>query len=185
MRVLAIVAAEGEISMRFTMQSAARSAVFVLAAVVVTTGASRAQSDSEPAAAGVMSTFLVAGALDPNGKVPALNAVPGAGVPNVAVAFPTVVLTHGTQYAYTLGSQNTTYSGSCADTYKLTQVESGKTVTLDSGTIGSSYDCAVGDSFYWYTYGKPVPNKPGLATLTGTIAYGTNKVSKKLTVLIK
>lgn len=155
------------------------------AATLAGSTTSHAQTDSKTVATDVMATFIVAGAIDPNHKVPALNAVQGAGVANVAVAFPIAVLKHGTQYIYTLGSQNTTFAGTCQDTYKLTQVQNGKVVTLDSGVIVNSYNCTANTVWFWYISGNPVPDAPGIATLTGTISYGTKKVSTKLTVLIQ
>ena len=134
--------------------------------------------------AGVILTSVTAGAGDPNGKVPAINAVPGAGVSNADLSFPLAVLTHGTAYYVQMTSQNTTFDGTCKNTYKLTQVQSGKTVTLLSGSV-APYTCAAGTFWAWYAGTKAVPNAPGAATLTATITAGKNKVSMKVPVVIQ
>jgi len=134
--------------------------------------------------AGVIVTSVTAGAGDPNGKVPAINAVPGAGVANADLSFPLAILTHGTAYDIQMTSQNTTFGGTCRDSYRLTQVQSGKTVTLLSGET-APYSCAAGTVWAWYLGSKAVPDSPGSATLTGTVTAGKNKVSMKVPVEIE
>jgi hypothetical protein len=143
-----------------------------------------AVSPAVAASAGVVVTSVTAGAGDPNGKVPAINAVPGAGVNNADLSFPLAVLTHGAAYYVQITSQNTTGSGTCKDSFKLTQVQSGQTVTLLSGA-GPSYACAPGNIFAYYIGSKAVPNSPGPATLTGTVAVGKSKASFKASVIIQ
>ena len=45
--------------------------------------------------AAVMANFITAGLVDPNGKVPAVNAVPGAGVPTLYIAAAVLILSLG------------------------------------------------------------------------------------------
>lgn len=134
--------------------------------------------------AGVVLTSVTIAAFDPNGKVPAINAVPGAGVTNADLSFPLAILTHGSGYFVQMTSQNTTFNGTCKNSYKLTQVQSGQSVTLLSGST-SSYSCAAGSIWAWYLASKAVPNAPGAATLTGTISAGGSKVSVKIPIVIQ
>ena len=170
--------------MQIAMQTGMRTAALV-GVLLTATGASAVRGDETPAAPGVMTTFVTAGAIDPNGKVPAVNAVPGSGVPNLDIAAPLAILQHGSAYVYLLASQNTTFSGTCKDTYELTQIQGGKKVVLDSGVMKSAYTCDAGQFWSWAIVGKAVPDAPGLATLTGTVTYGTKKISTKLAVLIQ
>ena len=150
-----------------------------LAAVLVTTG-SMAQERAKPKDLGVLPTVIAAGAIDPNGKVPAINGVAGAGVDNLDLAFPQVVLVHGHFYTYAFGTQNTSYSGKCTWSFTLKQ---GST-TLDSGTLEKNHACTPGSYYAWLLNGKAIPNSPGLATLTGTVSFGGNKASLSVTVRI-
>jgi hypothetical protein len=134
---------------------------------------------------GALANFITAGTPDPNGKVPSLNAVPGAGVNTLSVAIPVAVLHHGSVYTYLVSSQNTTYTGTCKDSFTLTQGTGASKVTLDSGVIKASYSCGAGTTWVWAINGKVIPNSPGLATLTGIVTYGTSKVFTKTTVLIQ
>jgi hypothetical protein len=131
----------------------------------------------QPQDLGVLPTFLTAGQFDPNGKVPAIDGITGAGVHNLDVAFPQAVLVHGGFYVYLFATQNTTFSGKCTSSYKLTQVQGGKTVTLDSAVLKKNFACTPGSYYAWDLTGKAIPNSPGLATLTGTITFGGNKVT--------
>jgi hypothetical protein len=153
-------------------------------ALAVSLSASAASPAMAAAAAGIIVTSVTAGAGDPDGKVPAINAVPGAGVNNADLSFPLAILTHGAAYYVQITSQNTTTSGSCKDSFKLTQEQSGKTVTLLSGA-GPSYACAPGNIFAYYIGSKAVPNAPGTATLTATVASGKSKATLKASVIIQ
>ena len=70
---------------------------------------------------GVIANFITAGTPDPRGRVPALDAVAGAGVQNIAIASPLALLQHGRVYTLILTSQNNTFGGVCADSYTLKQ----------------------------------------------------------------
>jgi len=143
------------------------------------------QLDKTPAAIpGMLPAFVTAGNIDPNGKVPALNGVPGSGVENLSLAFPVTVLNHGTQYVYSVVMQDNNYTGSCTVSFKLAQVQNGKTVTLDSGTV-KTFSTEPGNVWIWVATGKPIPNSPGEATLTGTLKYGGTTTSTKTTVLLQ
>jgi hypothetical protein len=128
----------------------------------------------------VMANFIAAGAIDPRGKVPALNAVAGAGVQNISLALPVSVLVHGRVYVYVLSSQNVTFKGTCTDSYTLSR----GTVILDHKVI-HTYDCGANTEWEWAAIGKAIPNSPGPATLTGTVTYGKLNVTATTKVLIK
>ena len=117
---------------------------------------------------------------DPKGKVPALDAVAGAGVSNIAIASPLGILQPGHAYTVVLTSQNNSFKGMCADSYTLKR----GTVVLASGKI-HSYACQPGTYWEWAATTPAIPNSPGLATLTGTVTYGGKTATTTSTVLIK
>ncbi len=133
---------------------------------------------------GIFPAFVTAGLIDPNGKVPALNVVQGAGVPNLSEAMPMTVLIHGTSYFYIVALQDLNFTGTAVASFKLTQVQSGKTVTLDSGTI-KSFSTAPGNVWAWAAVGKVIPNSPGIAMLTGSVKYGKVTTSVKTEVILQ
>jgi hypothetical protein len=139
-----------------------------------------ATPDVVTAPAGVMANFITAGTLDPREKVPALNAIAGAGVATLAVALPLAVLRHGTIYTYVMSTQNVTFKGTCTDSYTLTR----GTVVLDHQTI-HTYACAPGEAWEWATNGRRVPNSPGLAVLTGIVTFGKTRVTTTTKILIE
>jgi hypothetical protein len=125
--------------------------------------------------------FVVAGAPDP--ALPAFNAVPGATVNNVAIANPTDLLVIGQQYLYAVWSHDVTVKGTCVTSYALTQDIGGVKTTLDANTI-KTYSCAPGTDWLWVTTGKAIPNSPGVATLTGTVKFGSKSIKFNVPVLI-
>jgi hypothetical protein len=143
-----------------------------------------AQSQAPAAIPGVLPAFITAGRIDPNGKVPALNAVPGAGVSHLDLSFPQTILTQGTSYWYLVALNDYNFTGTCVVSFKLTQVQSGKTVTLDSGTV-KSFSCSANTAWAWAAVGNPIPNSPGIAKMTGSVKYGTATASVKTTVLLQ
>jgi hypothetical protein len=133
----------------------------------------------------VLAVSILAGGFDPNGKVPAINAVKGSAESNISVAFPRGILEHGVSYVYAFVSQNNTFKGKCKDSYELTQEKSGKTVTLESGVIKSSYNCTPGTLWMWATIGKPIPNARGTAKLVGIVTFGNKTARTEITILIQ
>lgn len=129
-------------------------------------------------------TSVTAGYVDPAHKVPTINGVPGALATNVDVAIPLALLTHGNIYVYSLTVQDNTFTGSCTASYSLTQVQGTKTVTLDTRAI-TTFKTAPGNVWLWVSQGKPIPNSPGPATLTGSVKCGTSTYSKSSAVLLQ
>jgi hypothetical protein len=130
--------------------------------------------------------FIAATERDPNGQVPAFNKVPGAGVLNVDLGFPASILNHGSVYVYSMIMQDLNFTGTCQASFKLTQVQAGKTVTLDSG-VGPNFPCGptvTGGGWGWFWTGKPIPSSPGLATLTAIAKYGTKTVTLSSPVVL-
>ena len=80
--------------------------------------------------------------------------------------------------------QDINFAGTCKASFKLTQVQFNKTVTLDSGT-DASFTCNPGTQWAWVFTGKTIPNFPGPATLTGTITYGAETATIASTVVIQ
>jgi hypothetical protein len=155
-------------------------AAAVLAMFTVTVGLS-ASAQTIPA---MLPTSITAGLPDPAGKVPTINGVPGSQVANLDVAFPLALLVHGNRYVYSTTVQDNNYTGSCTVSYSLTQVQNGKKVTLDSGRI-TTFKTAPGNVWLWVILGKPVPNSPGLAALSGSFKCGTNVYFTKSTMLLQ
>jgi hypothetical protein len=111
--------------------------------------------------------------------------VPGAAVNNWDIAIPTAVLTVSFTYNYQMTFHSIDYKGKCKATYKLTQVQGGKNVTLDSGTIAPGFDCSSPSAWVFDANGsKPIPSSPGPATLVGTLSTSKGKVTVKLPMLI-
>lgn len=155
----------------------------VIAVVTSMSGRACAQNSAAESAApppGVIAAFITAGAIDPNGKVPVLNAIKGAGVSNIAMASPLAVLKHGSSYAVILTSQNFTFKGTCTDSYVLQR----GTKILARGTI-HTYACAPGTYWEWEINTPAIPNSPGLATLVGTVTFGGKKTTTSADILIK
>lgn len=145
-----------------------------------------AQSADAPQAAvpAVLPAFITAGFIDPNGVIPALNGVAGAGVANLDVAQPLTVLVHGSSYMYTVVLQNYSFTGTCVVSYKLTQVQNGKTVTLDSAQI-KSFSTVPGDTWAWAMGGKAIPNSAELAMLQGIVKFGSQSQTVKVNVVLQ
>jgi len=132
----------------------------------------------------MLPTSITAGQIDPAGKVPTINGVPGSQVTNLDVSFPLALLFHGNRYVYSVTVQDNSYTGSCTVSYALTQVQNGKKVTLDSAKI-TTFKTAPGNIWLWVATGKAIPNSPGLATLAGSFKCGTTTNSIKSTVLLQ
>jgi hypothetical protein len=132
---------------------------------------------------GVIPVFISAGAVDPNGTVPAIDGVPGSGVTNYDIAQSLAVLTQGTAYVFSIALQDVNFTGTCQVSYTLTQIQLDKTVTLDSGK-NSSFACSPGQLWLFAFDGKAIPDFPGPATLTGTVTYGATKANVVTTVVI-
>jgi uncharacterized protein GlcG (DUF336 family) len=132
-----------------------------------------------PAKAQLYVTGVTATFPDPNGKVPAFNAVPGAGIPTVSNGFAQAVLTHGQSYNYcvTLASADT--QGKAQVGFSLKR---GATV-IQSHVIVKEANYAVSPNGVWlYCSGYlAVPDSPGKATLTGSVIYLANGSKKSVT----
>jgi hypothetical protein len=129
-------------------------------------------------------TAVMAGDPDPNGKIPGLNAVPGAGVTNVDLAFPYAVLTHGQQYVVSVLTQNGTFNGTCTSSYEITQVQSGKVVKLQNAKI-NTYKCGPGTVWVWVILTPAIPDAVGAAKLVGSVKFGTKTVSLSQPIYIQ
>ena len=158
--------------------------IAMLAAIAAVTLISLAASaQAAPAVTPVIvPTLITPTYIDPNGKVPVLNGVPGAGVINLDLGFPVGVLMHGNSYIYALALTDVSFTGTCTLSYKLTQVQGGVTVTLDSNFYNRSHTPGV---WAWVFAGKAIPNSPGIATLTGTVKCGTASASIHTNVLLQ
>lgn len=134
----------------------------MLAAVTETTGN------------GFLPAAVTAGEIDRNGKVPALNAVPGSAVSNLDIAVPQTVLTHGQSYCFTVALQDFNVTGEYEVDYFIVQTVNGKTTVVQYDLMVSGKQSAPGDMWVWDVFGKALPDSPGPATLVGRVRWGTN-----------
>jgi hypothetical protein len=159
-----------------------------ICAIPATAGPFPAKNDYAPARTasptGVIATSITIGLIDPNAKVPAVDVVPGAGIDTISTAIPLTLLSHTTQYAITLATQNTDYKGTCTDAYQFTQVQKGKTVVLQSHTI-NTFKCGKEIPFIFSWYTATFPKAYGWATLTGTVSFGGQVSSISIPVKIE
>jgi hypothetical protein len=128
--------------------------------------------------------MVIASPPDPNAKVPVFDAIPGADVGTLAVAFPQAVLQHGNVYIYWISFHDLTFNGTCTMSYDITQKIGTTTKKLQGGTI-LKFACSSPGIFGAGIAGKPLVNSPGLATLTGTVAFGSTKEKLSTTILIQ
>jgi hypothetical protein len=160
------------------------TALAVLTLTVSLSASTQAQTETPATLPAMLPTSVTAGLIDPAGKVPTINGVPGSKVTNLDVSFPLALLVHGTRYVYSITVQDNSYTGSCTVSYSLTQVQNRKKVTLDSAKI-TTFKTSPGNIWLWVATGKAIPDSPGLATLTGSFKCGTTTNSIKSTALLQ
>jgi len=141
-------------------------------------------TDATASIPGILPAFITAGPIDPDGKVPEFNGVPGSGVTNLDLPIPTTTLNHGQSYVYTFAFQDYDFTGDYTASYVLTQSVDGKTKTLESGTF-ATHATSPGNYWAWVTTGKPIPDSPGLARLEAILKYGASKTTVSINVAIK
>ena len=125
-----------------------------------------------PAQSQVYATSITATHPDPDGKVPAFNVVPGAGIQTWSDGLAQAVLTHGQYYNYCVSLGSGAAKGSADVYFRITR---GKTV-IQSATIIKAKDFPVGPNGIWYFCSgyRVLPRSPGAATLIGEVAYKAN-----------
>ncbi len=130
-------------------------------------------------------TAVVAGLPDPNGKVPAINAVPGAGVNTLSVAVPVAHLLQGQTFTYVVASQNSDFAGTCTTSYAITRPSAGANQRmLDTAKI-TSFPCKANLAYSWSITSHPVPSSPGPAMLTGIVRFGGTTERLSVPVVIQ
>jgi hypothetical protein len=137
-----------------------------------------------PASAQVFITGITAAVPDPNGKVPAFNAVPGAGITTWSDGLAQAVLTGGQTYNYCASAASATAKGHASLSFKIQR----GTELVQSGTIATQKQFTVGDNGNWYFCSgyTQLPDSPGAAVLTAILDYtpsgSTEKTEVKLSV---
>lgn len=132
-------------------------------------GAALAFAVTPPAHAQVYVTSVTASFPDPNGKLPAFNVVPGAGIPSWSIGLAQAVLTQGQSYNYCVSLGTATANGKAAVSYKITQ---GSTVVQTHVIItGSKFSVGSNGVYYLCSGYYALPSSPGPATLTGSVSY--------------
>jgi hypothetical protein len=149
-----------------TMRSTATLTSAVLALGLAATSAS----------AQIYVTSITASFPDPNGKVPVLDGVPGAGVDNWAMGLAQGVLTHGQTYNYCVSLASATADGNVELDFKIKR---GST-DIQGGTILAYKDFKVGSGGVWYECAgyHTLPDSPGPATLNATAYYKAHGTTK-------
>jgi len=118
----------------------------------------------------IIVTSASVGEIDPNGKVPTANGVPGAGVLNWDIATPTALLNVGGKYKLAMTFHDLAYTGSCGVVAKFTQSH----VVLKKITIFGQ-NCAAGTVYVASADTGAMPNAPGPLTLSVNVVYGSQK----------
>jgi hypothetical protein len=129
---------------------------------------------------GMLPASVTVGVIDPAGKVPVLNGIPGSEVPNSAVSFPLTVLTHGISYCYTITVQDNNVTGDYELDYYIRQVVGGVAKTIVDKKIVTGKSTEPGDTWVWSIYGKALPDSPGIATLVGRVRWGTGYTNEAI-----
>ena len=121
------------------------------------------------AQAQVVVTSVTASFPDSAQKVPALNAVPGAAIPTFSDGLAQGVLTHGQFYSYCVSLASATATGKATVSYRISR---GAT-TIQAATIipSSKFSVSSNGIWYWCSGYKALPNSPGAANLSGTVAF--------------
>ena len=118
----------------------------------------------------IIVTSASVGEIDPNGKVPTTNGVPGAGVLNWDIATPTALLNVGGKYKLAMTFHDLAYTGTCSIVAKFTQSH----VVLKKITIFGQ-NCAAGTVYVASADTGAMPNAPGPLTLSVNVVYGSQK----------
>ena len=122
---------------------------------------------------GILPAAVLAGTIDKNGKVPALNDVAGSAVSSVSVATPLTVLTHGVSYSFTIALEDYNVTGDYEVDYYILQTVGGKTKAVQSQLLFTGKTTKPLDYWVWSIYGKKLVDSPGVATLVGRVRWGT------------
>ena len=159
-------------------------AIVALAAAFATVATPVRTSDAAQGSAVVL-TSITAGEVDPNGIVPTLNGVSGAGTNNWDIPIPLSVLTKSSPYSFSATFQDISYTGTCRVAFKLQQDQDGKKVTLAGSQIFSTA-CSPGLVFLGHRNSQ-ISTKAiaGPATLTGTVYFGSDRNSLKVPITIQ
>jgi hypothetical protein len=122
-----------------------------------------------PASAQLYITSITAAVPDPNSKVPAFNAVPGAGITTFSNGLAQAVLTGGNQYNYCVSLASATASGNAAVSFKIAK----GTDIVQTGTIIKAKNFSVSNNSIWYYCSglTTLPSSPGAAKLTASAVY--------------
>ena len=138
-----------------------------------------------PQSSAVVLTSITAGEVDPNGVVPTLNGVAGAGTNNWDIPIPLSTLDKSAPYSFSVTFQDISYSGTCRTAFKLQQDQDGTNVQLACGQIFSTA-CSPGLVFLGHRNSQ-ISTKAiaGPATLTGTVYFGSDKSSLKIPITIQ
>ena|ERR1700729_3328142 len=135
-------------------------------------------------AQGVIITNAAVGEIDPTGIIPTTNGVPGAGVDNVDIATPIALLSVGQNYEFTMAFHDLSYSGSCSESVRFTQIQNGKKVRLRGFTI-LPQDCEAGNVYVAGAETGKFPNSPGSVTMSVTVYYGNQKATMNVPLVLQ
>jgi hypothetical protein len=131
----------------------------------------------------IVITSITAGEVDPSGVIPTTNGVTGAGIPNWDIATPTATLQDGTKYVFSSSFDDISYTGTCEERVRLTQVENGKKIVL-FGATRFGINCSPG-AVLWSMPGLVANAMSGPAEISLLVTFGSSKVSAKVPVVIQ
>ena len=130
-------------------------ATTALAAATAFAVAAPVHSFDVPRNSAVVLTSITAGEVDPNGVVPTLNGVAGAGTNNWDIPIPLSALDKNSAYSFSATFQDLSYTGSCRVVFKLLQDQGGEAVKLAGSEIFST--ACTPD---WFSLGIATPRFP-------------------------
>jgi hypothetical protein len=160
----------------------------LLAAAALASGAAIAapEGDIPPGSAAIFPTSIALGEIDPNGKVPTVNGVPGAGTRNWDIAVPKAVLKAGHDYELTVSAEDIGFTGACFGEVLMTQIQNGRKMILQQVDVTDFIKCRPGHIYVKSRDFGVIPNSPGAVMLEFSMQFsGHHKTSIRVPMLIR
>jgi hypothetical protein len=160
----------------------------LFATLVLASGAVIAvpQRETTPDNATIIPTSVAFGEIDPNGKVPTVNGVPGAGVKNWDIALPRAVLKAGHDYELTVSAEDVGFTGACFGEVLMWQIQNGRKELLELVDITDFIKCKPGHVYVKSKDFGIIPDKPGPVTVTFSMHFSAHhKTTIRVPMLIQ
>jgi hypothetical protein len=144
------------------------------------------QREAPPDDSTIFPTGIALGEIDPNGKVPTLNGVPGAGVKNWDIALPRAVLKAGHDYELMVSAEDVGFTGACFGEVLMTQIQNGRKELLALVDVTDFIKCKPGHVYVKSREFGIIPDKPGPVTVSFSMHFsGHHKTTIKVPMLIQ